>query len=204
MSCLLNMSNLIWTYYWRTIYFLRRKYRRFIIVHRKHAHIKNSDILQCSLSYQSYKEKISSQDRFLMVGFDDFSPTDITWVMPLFEKYGYATTFNCIATGSYRERLFVRRAQKKGHEIGDHTFFHEQYPYFSPLYNGYDPQHPDGSNQVPYPSNDDMRLNRGDGCNAFGFPLNGRVDYLNIFHNPDVVNHEVLSFYSPLCRPSDD
>lgn len=189
--------------YYRLANYVHRRYRKYLTMHRKQTHIKNYDVLPFSLNYQFYDNAVCSQDRFLMVGWDDFCPTDISWVMPLFEKYGFVSTFNCVASGSYRERLFINRAQQNGHEIGDHTFMHERYPYFSPLYNGYDPNHPDGSNQQPYPSNDDMRCDRGDGCNAFGLPLDSKVDYLNLFHDSNVLNWIPLAFESPLSERPD-
>ncbi len=189
--------------YYRIESYVRRKYREYLTKHRKKTHLCAYDQLPFQLNVKKYHEPIEAQDRFLMVGVDDFRPTDLQWVMPLFERYGYRATFNGIASGSYKEMFFVKRAEKFGHEIGDHTFMHEQYPYFSPLYNGYDPSKPDGSNQEPYPSNDDMRADRGDGCNALGYPLNSRVDYLNYYHNPDVLNKEELSFISPITEDVD-
>lgn len=189
--------------YYRVENYIHRKYRKYLTRHRKKAHMLAYDHLPFQLRTKKHQEPLDSQDRFLMVGVDDFRPTDLQWVMPLFEQYGYRVTFNGIATGSYRERFFIRRAEKYGHEIGDHTFMHEQYPYFSPLFNGYDPSNPDGSKQEPYPSNEDMRADRGDGCNNFGFPLDSRVDYINYYHNPDVVNYEVLSFISPITEDVD-
>ena len=190
-------------YFRKCNYYFHRKYRKFLAKYRIYPHLRKFNKIPFKLRYRKYKEDILSQDRYVTLGVDDSRPSDIQWVMPLLEKYGFRATFNIIAEGNVSERLFVQRAQKGGHEIGDHTFLHEQYPYFSPLYNGYDPNRPDGSNQQVYPSNEDMRVDRGDGCNAFGFRLDSRVDYLNYFSDTDVFDHSALGFISPLIDEID-
>lgn len=199
----LYLKNIKERYYRISNYLFHRKYRKFLRKYRTISHLKAYETIPFTIKRRAYKYEILSQDRFLMLGFDDARCTDIEWLMPLLEKYGFRATFNIIFEGKYSERLFIDRAYKGGHEIGDHTFLHEQYPYFSPLYNGYDPNNPDGSNQEVYPSNEDMRGDRGDGCNMFGFSLNEKVDYLNYFYDQEIFNHDVLGFISPLKDAKD-
>ncbi len=184
-------------------YIFHRKYRKFLRKYRSHAYLKAYENIAFTIKQRIYKDNIHPQDRYVMLGFDDARPSDIKWVMPLLEKYNFRATFNVIAEGDYLERLFVERAQQGGHEIGDHTFMHEQYPYFSPLYNGYDPAHPDGSNQEVYPPNEDMRSDRGDGRNMFGYQLDSKVDYLDYFHEPEIFNHDPRGFLSPITEAED-
>lgn len=185
--------------YFRTCnYLFHRKYRKFLRKYRTRSRLKAYETISLVIRRRVYNDEILPQDRYLMLGFDDGRRSDVEWLMPLLEKYGFCATFNVIAEGRYTERLFIDRAIRGGHEIGDHTFFHEQYPYFSPLYNGYDPNNPDGSNQEVYPSNEDMREDRGDGCNMFGYSLDEKVDYLNYFCDEEIFNHDVLGFLSPL------
>lgn len=116
-------------------------------------------------------------DRILTVGFDDLRLSDILWVEPLFEKFGYKATFDKILYGkeTYFELHSVRKLANHGHEIGNHTLLHYGYPFFSPLFNGQDPSCPDGSGQYPFPTNDDFRKDVGGGFNAFGKKLNEKV-----------------------------
>ena len=69
----------------------------------------------------------------------------------------------------------MRRLEACGNEIGDHTWKHWNVPFDDPLMNGQDPAAPEGG-QTPFPSNAQLRDDRGDGCNAFGFPLTDSVD----------------------------
>ena len=126
-----------------------------------------------------YKGAVSPNRRFLACGFDDFRDQDFTWVSPLFIKYGYKSTFNEILLREGSELSIIDKIKTdtilfSGHELGDHTIQHQMYPYFSPLFNGVD--NGDISGQMPFPSNDDMRNDRGDGKNAFGHPLTDTVN----------------------------
>lgn len=120
-----------------------------------------------------YAGQVSPEKRFMCVGFDDFRETDFNTIMPLFEKYGFVATFNKIA----RNTQLVADDKKKlnqlitgGHELGDHSWLHQCFPFADPMFNGQDPSNPDGS-QVPFPSNNQMRNDRGDGKNVFGIDL---------------------------------
>lgn len=83
--------------------------------------------------------------RILTVGFDDIRLSDIMWLAPLFKRYGYTATFNKILYGkeSAYEKIQIKKLIVEGHEIGCHTILHQQYPFFSPLCNGQDPDAPD-------------------------------------------------------------
>ena len=116
--------------------------------------------------------------RIMALGFDDFRESDFDMVLPLLEAHGMAATFNRIHWGT---RLLmnpdmdrIARILHTGSEIGDHTWMHDNHLYSDPLFNGQDPASPEGD-QIPYPANDDFRLDRGDGFNAFGFSIDSTV-----------------------------
>lgn len=125
-----------------------------------------------------YCGQVTPEKRYIAFGFDDFRATDFSWVAPLFNKYGFHATFNRInrdqrTTAAIRQINNVVNAR---HEIGDHSILHEQFVWMSPLFNGQDPQSPDGS-QVAFPSNNDLRSDRGDGKNVFGKTLTDNVSF---------------------------
>lgn len=127
---------------------------------------------------KTYEGNINRQKRFLAIGFDDLRNTDLDMIMPLFEKYRARATFNAVfkdyvATPVGNANL--KRVFLGGHELGDHTFLHLSFPFFEPLYNGQNPASPDGA-QTAFPSNDDFRLDVGDGKNAFGKALTENVN----------------------------
>lgn len=130
---------------------------------RNHLWVKRNEGVLSALSRQFHQNIDLNNTRFLTVGFDDIRLSDTGWLAPLFKKYGYTATFNKILYGS--ESVYEKKILKKlileGHEIGCHTLLHEQYPYFSPLCNGQDPNNPDGSGQQPFPSNDEIRQVEG-------------------------------------------
>ena len=120
-----------------------------------------------------YIGQVSPEKRFMCVGFDDFRETDFNTIMPLFEKYGFVATFNRIARDvklSADDKKKLNQLITGGHELGDHSWLHECFAFADPMFNGQDPSSPDGS-QVPFPSNSQMRDNRGDGKNVFGIDL---------------------------------
>lgn len=125
----------------------------------------------------AYKGQVNNKKRFLAVSFDDFRPTDESWVIPLFNKYGFKSTFNRINNGvpTANDVKRVSAVILGGHEIGDHTITHQMYVYYSPLFNGQNPNSPEGG-QIAFPSNNDLRNNRGDGRNVFGKQINTVVD----------------------------
>lgn len=125
-----------------------------------------------------YCGQVTPESRYIAFGFDDFRPTDFSWVAPLFSKYGFHATFNRINRDdrSLARQREIRNMVNSRHEIGEHSIMHEQYIWLSPLFNGQDPSSPDGS-QVPFPSNSDLRSDRGDGKNVFGKTLTDTVSF---------------------------
>ena len=117
--------------------------------------------------------------RMVSIGFDDFRESDFALVLPLFEKYGAEATFNrpVFSTDgiNLKDRERMARIEAGGSEIGDHTWKHWNGIFDDPLMNGQNPAAPEGG-QSPYPSDAQMREDSGDGCNAFGFPLDDSVD----------------------------
>ena len=136
-----------------------------------------------------YPGQVDAEKRFVAIGFDDFRDSDFSVIQPIFEKYGFTATFNRIAQESVSnsDKQKVNSTLYGGHELGDHTFMHYKFPYDEPMFNGQDPSNPDG-NQIPYPSNDDMRTDRGDGKNAFGIDLTTTIatTYSNSSWRPPV------------------
>ena len=132
----------------------------------------------------NYSGQVDNEKRYLAIGFDDFRMSDFTTIIPLFDKYGARAVFNRVARETElneSEKRKINQVIFGGHELGDHTWMHYNYPYCDPLFNGQNPDSPDGG-QVPYPSNDQMRLDRGDGKNAFGKLLSTSVqDYKGTF-----------------------
>jgi len=105
--------------------------------------------------------------RFAAFSFDDGRPSDFAWVAPLFTRYGARATFNIINAPEHTQPDYVRQVNRliaDGHEIGDHTVLHHTYMYEQPLCDG-----------RTTPSNDDLRLDRGDGRNVFHSPLHEKI-----------------------------
>lgn len=183
---------------------LKNKYldmvnRAYVYSRRLYSHIKVKQHLKCGINKTSgvcdpencsvvnkqmaetnaKPKQETACERILTVGFDDIRLSDLLWVAPLFKKYNARATFNKIFYGYELgiELRNIRKLVKEGHEIGCHTILHEQYIYFDPLFNGQDPQKPDGSGQTPFPSNDDLRVDIGNGFNVFGRKLSDKVEY---------------------------
>lgn len=159
----------------------------------------------------SYKGQLNSEKRFLAIGFDDFRESDFAWVIPLFEKYGFRATFNKIIwteSLSEEEKAEIDNVVMGGHELGDHTIQHRVNLFMDPLCNGQDPREPEGG-QVPYPSNEQLRADRGDGKNVFGIPLTNTTGSLYMFSDFDVPFGEltdeqcqfIREFYSLIKDP---
>lgn len=129
-----------------------------------------------NFNFKRYHGEVTPQKRYLTCGFDDFRSSDISWVAPLFAKYGFKACFNkinnCPPTNSDIENL--TSILNNGHEIGDHTILHEMLIYYSPLFNGQDPTKLEGT-QIEFPTNNELRDNRGDGKNVFGKNINDIV-----------------------------
>lgn len=169
------------------VYNYQRKRHSKLWVKHQLAHIDEKSYVFSDCNLEERKEESCENckviqeikyDRVLSVGFDDIRLSDLMWLAPLFNKFGYSTTFNKIVYGheTKYEVKSIKYLLKHGHEIGCHTLLHEQYPYFSPLYNGYDPNKPDGSNQTPFPTNDELRKDIGGGYNCFGKKLTDKTN----------------------------
>lgn len=118
------------------------------------------------------------QKRYLSIGFDDFRRSDFARIFPLFSKYGAKATYNRISNSpvlSPADVALVDLLENTGNEVGDHSWFHCNYIYNDPLCNGQDPDMPEGI-QVPFPSNEQMREDRGDGRNDFGLDLHSDIE----------------------------
>lgn len=122
--------------------------------------------------------EVTPGKRFLAIGFDDFRTSDFSSIIPLFEKYDGAATFNRVAR---KEEMTLEDIEEinnviwDSHEMGDHTFLHYAFPYEDALFNGQDPDNPDGT-QTPYPTNAQLRDDAGNGRNAFYATLTGNVN----------------------------
>ena len=120
-----------------------------------------------------YEGKLTNQSRFVTIGFDDFRDSDFSMVIPLWNKYNATATFNRIATKDFlskEDKAQIYYLEKHGHELGDHTWFHCNYIFSDPKFNGQDPKRTEG-NQSIFPTNEQLKNDRGDGKNAFGFDL---------------------------------
>jgi len=114
---------------------------------------------------------VNTNKRFLAQGNADFFPEDYQIIVPLLKKYGFSQTFylqtrplNSNPDLSYYSIADLNQIFETKSDMGDHTFAHFCMTTSFPLADGYNS-----------PSNDDLRLNRGDGCNAFGIPLGTSV-----------------------------
>ena len=135
-----------------------------------------------------YVGQLNPEKRYLCIGFDDFRDSDFEVVMPLFEKYGFKTNFNRIArsvTLSESDKVKLNNLIMGRHELGDHSWLHEQFPFTEPMFNGQDPSSPEGS-QTPFPTNSQMRDDRGDGKNVFGILLTTPVSTTNAYNGPAI------------------
>ena len=127
----------------------------------------------CFSNIHKYEEKLTSRKRFISIGFDDFRNSDFSVIAPLLKEYGFSATFNRIHENtelSYTDIAKLDSLLVNKNEIGDHTWFHANFIYNDPLFNGQDPNNLEGD-QIPFPSNDELRKNRGDGKNVFGIDL---------------------------------
>ena len=126
----------------------------------------------------NYHGDVNPEKRFLALGFDDFRGYDFSLIIPLLEKYSGVATFNVISNRASLNRSRTKQINcvlSGGHELGDHSWLHEEYPFSDPLFNGQDPSSLEG-NQIPFPSNDELRSDRGDGKNVFGFSLSSTLN----------------------------
>ena len=131
-----------------------------------------------TISNSNYEGDVNCQKRYLSIGFDDFRESDFSLVEPLLSQYGATATFNRIAWENElpkSEVAKIDRLENAGNELGDHTWFHCNYIFTDPLVNGQDPHMPEG-NQKIFPTNEQLRNDRGDGKNAFGYDINEPVN----------------------------
>ena len=135
-----------------------------------------------------YNGEVSPEKRYIAIGFDDFRATDFSMIIPLFDKYGAKAVFNRVHSGvdvSESDIIRINSLINGNHELGDHTWLHYKYPFDEPLMNGQDPSSPEG-NQVPFPSNDQLRNDVGDGKNVFGRTLTNNVKTDIGYQAPDI------------------
>lgn len=132
---------------------------------------------KANLKKMAYSGEVTPEKRYIALGFDDFRTSDFSLVIPLLNKYGAKAEFNRIhyfADVTDEERQLVEMVLNNGHELGDHTWKHYSYIFDAPLFNGQNPDSPEG-NQVPFPSNSQLRDDVGNGKNAFGHMLSEPV-----------------------------
>lgn len=132
-----------------------------------------------------YKGEINNEKRFLAIGFDDFRVSDFSMIIPLFDKYNAKAEFNRVANSVVigdSDTIKINNVIYGGHELGDHTWLHYNYPYTLPLFNGQNPASLEGSQQ-PYPTNSQMRDDRGDGKNALGRLLSDSANISTVTTN---------------------
>lgn len=138
-----------------------------------------------------YRGQLNNEKRYLALGFDDFRESDFSLIIPLLNEYDARATFNRIANEDieldWNQVSKINSVLYGGNELGDHTWFHCNFIYSDPMFNGQNPNAIEG-NQIPYPSNDQMRTDYGNGKNAFGFDLTSQVneqlsDWNDFSHN---------------------
>ena len=142
----------------------------------------------------NYQGSVTPERRFVALGFDDYVPSDFSVVIPLLQKYGFRAEFNKVhravdisdnEADVKAKNCEVNAVMNSGSELGDHTWIHQKFPYDEPMFNGQNPSSPDG-NQVPFPSNDQLRNDRGDGKNVFGITLTDIVKDTIGYQAPDI------------------
>ena len=136
----------------------------------------NEDVVE-----HKYCGTLTPKSRFLVWGFDDFRSNDFSLIIPLFNKYGAKAEFNKIFSNiiaSDGEKSQLAAVLRGRHEIGDHTWLHYKYPFDEPLWNGQNPNSPDG-NQVPYPLDTDFTQAVDGYKNVFGIDTRWTVKGTN-------------------------
>lgn len=158
----------------------------------------------------SYKGQLNNEKRYLAIGFDDFRASDFSLIIPLLEKYDFRATFNRITAWPMRfndasywmtdaEKNQINSVVYGGHELGDHTILHLNFLFTDPLCNGQDPENPDGD-QIPYPTNAQIREDRGDGKNVFGMELTDTTASLIYFTDFDVAFQDLTDEQCQVIR----
>ena len=137
-----------------------------------------------------YNGQVTPTKRFIALGFDDFRTSDFSFIIPLFDKYGFKSEFNQIrnaTTITDVDRVRLNNIIYGGHELGDHTWKHYKFPFDEPKFNGQDPDNPDGSGQTPFPSNSQLRDEVGNtGKNVFGIDLATPVSATISYQGPSI------------------
>jgi len=153
-----------------------------------------------------YQGKLTNEKRYATLGFDDFRIGDFAYVIPMLDKYGAKAEFNLIKWYSKtsseenlsKERQNILQCAFSGQEIGDHTFRHEKFPFSDPMWNGQNPASLDGT-QTPYPSNDQMRVDVGNGVNYFGVSLSEKP-YSEIKYRGQSIDHTWANLTDDECQ----
>ena len=133
--------------------------------------------IEKTINDQHYKDKVTPQKRYLAIGFDDFRNSDFDMIIPLLKEYGVTATFNRISWNdnpSKSDLYKIYLVLQNGHELGDHTWFHYNHVFGEPLCNGQNPNEIEG-NQIPFPTNEQLRNDYGNGKNAFGINLDSTI-----------------------------
>lgn len=118
-----------------------------------------------------YVGEVNPTKRYMAIGFDDLRDSDVDMVIPIFNKYGFKAEFNKIITdekSSKTDNDKVSSVIYSGHELGDHTIKHLQFMYSDPMFDG-----------STFPTNAQMRNDRGDGKNVFGRLLTNKVSEMD-------------------------
>lgn len=109
--------------------------------------------------------------KYFAMGWADFFPEDYNIILPLLNKYGHRSTFyfqqKPVSNNFSRTWNNTAYAKVIGYSDsyrGDHTFAHTVFPYEIPKADGY-----------YFPSNDELRIDGGDGKNQFGADVNQTV-----------------------------
>lgn len=97
-------------------------------------------------------------------------------------RNGFNGTFNYVfkVKPSIADKVAFKALKIAGMEVGNHTLFHVKFPYYSPLFNGQDPKNMEGG-QLPFPSNEELKDDRGDGKNVFGKIIDEAVSFQSGF-----------------------
>lgn len=118
--------------------------------------------------YPSSQTRVPALDvkrrKFVAFGWADWFQEDIDIMVPLLLKYGFTNTFYVqakpLSTDSLGSSYTIETLKmlfNAGQFMGDHGFLHDAHVFSYPMFDG-----------INRPTNDELRVARGDGTNAFG------------------------------------
>jgi len=153
-----------------------------------------------------YNGQLNNEKRYATFGFDDFRTSDFAYMIPMLNKYDAKAEFNLIKEHTRNssksdldnQKQKVLQCAFSGQEIGDHTFQHEKFPFSDPMWNGQNPSSLDGT-QTPFPSNDQMRVDAGNGKNYFGISLSSKP-YSDIKYQGQSITHTYANLTDDECQ----